>query len=92
MAHRAGKKTARINKGSRSKRLGVKLYSGQKAEPGNIIVRQRGTSFVAGKNTKRGKDDTIFATKAGKVKFNSKNKKKFDGTKSKRKIVSVIPE
>lgn len=89
MAHRAGKKTARINKGPRSKRLGVKLDDGQKAKAGNIIIRQRGTNFLPGDNVKKGKDDTLFATKAGKVVFKSKSKTRFDGSKKIRKIVHV---
>ena len=90
MAHRAGKKTARISKDSRAKRLGVKLSDGQKTAAGEIIVRQRGTKFVAGKNVKRGKDDTLFATKQGVVKFESKNKVGYDGRRKKRNIVKVV--
>jgi large subunit ribosomal protein L27 len=89
MAHRAGKKTARINRGSRSKRLGVKLYDGQKAKAGNIIIRQRGTKFLPGENVRKGKDDTLFATKTGKVVFESKNKTRYDGSKKVRKVVHV---
>lgn len=89
MAHRAGKKTARINRGSRSKRLGVKLYDGQKAKAGNILVRQRGTKFLPGDNVKKGKDDTLFATKEGKVVFEKKNKTRFDGSKKVRKIIHI---
>lgn len=92
MAHRAGKKTARISKDSRAKRLGVKLFGGQIAKPGSIIVRQRGSKFIPGKNVKKGKDDTLFATKKGIVQFKTTNKVGFDEVKKKRKIVSVTPD
>ncbi len=70
--------------------LGIKLHDGQKAETGNIIVRQRGTKVLSGKNTKLGKDDTIFATKTGVVKFSSARKKGFNGKTLRRKTVSVL--
>lgn len=70
--------------------LGVKLYAGEKAKSGNIIVRQRGTSFIAGKNARRGKDDTIYASKDGVVNFRAVRKTKFDGSTVKRKMVDVI--
>lgn len=69
--------------------LGVKLHDGEKAETGNIIVRQRGTKVLAGKNTKLGKDHTIFAAKGGTVKFSSARKKNFNGKIIRRKIVEV---
>jgi large subunit ribosomal protein L27 len=75
---------------SKPKFLGVKLYAGEIASPGSIIVRQRGTKIMAGKNVKLGKDHTIFAIKEGKVEFKNKRKQNFDGTTSVRKIVSVI--
>ncbi len=55
-----------------------------------IIVRQRGTRFLAGAGTKIGKDDTIFAVREGKVKFSAKRKTRFDGSKSSVHMVSVI--
>ncbi|NCS98648.1 50S ribosomal protein L27 [Candidatus Parcubacteria bacterium] len=70
--------------------LGVKLSDGQKAETGNIIVRQRGTAVMAGENTKLGKDHTIFAMKSGVVKFTSARKKNFNGKTVRRKMVSVV--
>jgi large subunit ribosomal protein L27 len=72
-----------------TKYLGVKLFDGQTAKPGMIIVRQRGTSILAGKNVKRGADDTLYSAKTGKVKFSTKRKKKFDGSSRTAKVVSV---
>jgi len=70
--------------------LGVKLSDGQKAETGNIIVRQRGTNVISGENTSLGKDHTIFASRPGIVKFGSARKKNFNGKTVRRKIVSVV--
>jgi len=75
---------------SNPKYLGVKLYTGEVALAGSIIVRQRGTRVMAGKNVGVGKDHTLFALKAGKVAFGNKRKQNFDGTKTVRKIVSVV--
>lgn len=70
-----------------SKRLGIKLFDGQRAAPGNIIVRQRGTKFVAGKNVKKGGDDSLYATAEGTVKFCKKRKTAFDGS---RKVINLV--
>ena len=75
---------------SNPKYRGVKLYAGEVATAGSIIVRQRGTRVLAGKNVGVGKDHTLFALKAGKVAFGNKRKQNFDGTKTVRKIVSVV--
>ncbi|MFA6297101.1 MAG: 50S ribosomal protein L27 [Candidatus Paceibacterota bacterium] len=75
---------------SNPKYLGVKLYAGEVASAGSIIVRQRGTRVMAGKNVGVGKDHTLYALKAGKVAFGNKRKQNFDGTKTVRKIVSVV--
>ncbi|MFH1894681.1 MAG: 50S ribosomal protein L27 [Patescibacteria group bacterium] len=80
---------SRMGKDARPKYLGVKISDGQVAEPGNIIVRQRGTKFVAGKNIRKGRDDTLYAAKAGKVFFVAKNKIGYDSRKKKIKIVSI---
>lgn len=79
----------KLGRDSKPKYLGVKLYAGQKTKPGMIIVRQRGTSVLAGKNVKRGADDTLYALKQGTVKFSTKRKKKFDGSSRLVKVVSV---
>jgi len=69
--------------------LGVKLYAGEKAKVGSIIVRQRGTKFMAGKNTKLGKDHTVYAMADGIVSFREARKTRFDGSSVKRKVVDV---
>lgn len=76
MAHKTGGGSTRTNKDSISKRLGVKLYGGEKAEPGNIILRQKGNKFYHGVGTKQGNDYTIFAITGGKVEFKHKLGKK----------------
>lgn len=74
---------------SKPKFLGVKLYEGEIAKTGSIIVRQRGTKVLAGRNVGLGKDHTLFALKEGKVKFGQKRKSNFDGTSKVLKIVHV---
>ncbi len=69
--------------------LGVKLYDGQLATSGAIIVRQRGTKILAGKNVGLGKDHTLYALKEGTVKFSSKRKQNFDGTTTVRKAANI---
>lgn len=76
---------------SRSKRLGVKLYAGQTAIAGNILIRQKGNKFFAGEGVGTGKDFTLFALKNGIVKFTEKRLKKFDGRIYKDKMVNVVP-
>ncbi|OGD97209.1 50S ribosomal protein L27 [Candidatus Curtissbacteria bacterium RIFCSPLOWO2_01_FULL_38_11b] len=69
MAHKKGGGTARKNRDSAGKRLGVKLYGGQVAKPGNIILRQKGNKFFPGEGTMIGRDFTIFAIRDGLVRF-----------------------
>lgn len=76
MAHKTGGGSTKKNKDSISKRLGIKLYGGQKAEPGNILVRQKGNKFYPGTGTKQGNDYTIFAVSSGKVEFKKRIGKK----------------
>ena len=68
-AHKKGVGSTRNGRDSESKRLGVKRADGQFVLAGNILVRQRGTHIHPGTNVGKGKDDTLFATKTGKVKF-----------------------
>ncbi len=75
MAHKTGGSTTRTNKDSISKRLGVKKYGGEKVVVGNIIIRQKGTKYVSGINTKYGSDYTIYAMSEGKVAFKQKRGK-----------------
>jgi large subunit ribosomal protein L27 len=84
MAHKKAGGSSRNGRDSESKRLGVKRYAGQEVLAGNILIRQRGTKFHPGVNMARGKDDTLFATSHGVVRFEIKGP-------SKRKTVSVYP-
>jgi large subunit ribosomal protein L27 len=87
MAHTKAKGSTKLGRESESKRLGVKLFAGQLAKPGDIIIRQRGTKYHPGMNVRIGSDDTIYAIKNGVVKFTDKRKIRFDG---KRKVVKVV--
>ena len=84
MAHKKAGGSTRNGRDSESKRLGVKLFGGQAAKAGNILVRQRGTKFHAGENVRIGRDHTLFATAEGAVKFEVKGP-------NNRKTVSVVP-
>ncbi|MBN8860130.1 MAG: 50S ribosomal protein L27 [Sphingobacteriales bacterium] len=83
MAHKKGEGSVKNGRDSQSKRLGVKIFGGQPAVAGNIIVRQRGTSYHPGKNVGVGRDYTLFALADGVVEF---RKGKNDKT-----LVSVSP-
>lgn len=89
MATKKAGGTAKNLTDSNPQYLGIKLYSGETAKVGSIIVRQRGTRYLAGKNVGLGKDHTIFALKEGKVAFADKRKIRYDGKKLTKKIVSV---
>jgi len=89
MAHKKAGGSTQLGRDSRPKYLGIKLYAGQKAQPGSILVRQRGTKFRPGKNVRRGKDDTLYAIKNGVVEFQTKTVKLFDGSRKKAKFVNV---
>ena len=89
MAHKKAGGSTSLGRDSISKRLGVKLYGGQKANPGNVIIRQRGTKYAVGTNVRIGSDDTIYAIKAGVVRFSSKKIRHFDGRLLTKTIVSV---
>lgn len=69
MAHKKGQGSSRNGRDSNSQRLGVKAFGGEFVTAGSIIVRQRGTKFVAGQNVGTGRDWTLFALTDGKVKF-----------------------
>jgi len=81
--------TTGLGRDSLPKYLGVKLFEGQKAKAGMVIIRQRGTKFLAGKNVKKGADDTLYAIREGLVKFETKRKKRFNGSQRRVKVVSV---
>ncbi len=69
MAHKKGQGSSKNGRDSNPQYLGIKAYGGESVKAGSIIVRQRGTKFTPGLNTKLGKDDTIFALSPGKVEF-----------------------
>ena len=92
MAHTKAKGSTQLGRDSQSKRLGVKVYGGAKVAPGIIIVRQRGTKFRPGIGTKIGKDDTIYASTAGVVKFQKRKIPRFTGKLKLARIVSVVAE
>lgn len=77
MAHKKGQGSSRNGRDSNPQHLGVKRYGGQLVTGGTIIVRQRGTRFVAGDNVGRGKDDTLFAKAPGTVQFQKKKRGTF---------------
>ena len=82
MSKTKGGGSTRNGRDSNAQRLGVKLFDGQVAQAGAIIVRQRGTKFHPGHNVGRGGDDTLFATADGRVKF---------GSRRGRRLVDVLP-
>ena len=90
MAHTKAGGTAKNLRDSNPKYLGVKRADGQLVNIGEIIVRQRGTKIMAGKNIGIGKDHTLFALKVGKVHFGTKRKTDFDGRSKVRRIVEVL--
>ena len=77
MAHTKAQGAVKGNRDSRAKRLGVKIYGGQKAAAGNILVRQKGTKVRAGKGVSMGKDFTLFSVTEGTVTFKTLKGKKF---------------
>jgi large subunit ribosomal protein L27 len=89
MAHTKALGSTKLGRDSTSKRLGVKIQHGGKAMVGQIIIRQRGTKYVPGMNVTRAGDDTLYAAKAGIVRFASKTKTRFDGSRKKATLVHV---
>ena len=83
MAHKKGEGSVKNGRDSQSKRLGVKIYGGQSAIAGNILVRQRGTVYHPGKNVGIGRDFTLFALSNGVVEFKK--------TTNDKTIISVVP-
>lgn len=90
MAHRKAAGTAKNLRDSQPKYLGLKKGSGESVIAGNIILRQRGTKILAGKNVGVGRDHTLFALKDGKVTMTQKRQTKFDNTTKIKKMISVI--
>lgn len=90
MAHKKAGGTSKNLRDSNPKYLGVKVNDGEAVGVGEVIVRQRGTVYIPGKNVGTGKDYTLFALKDGKVEFKNKRKTHFDGKILSKKQVSVI--
>ena len=90
MAHRKAGGTAKNLRDSNPKYLGTKVADGERAQAGSVIVRQRGTPIIPGTNVGLGRDHTLFALKAGTVKFGSKRKISFHGRTVVKKVVSII--
>lgn len=79
MAHKKAGGSTRNGRDSQAKRRGIKLFGGQIAKSGAIIVRQKGTKFFPGENCRMGGDFTIFSVKEGRVVFQEKRRTRFDG-------------
>lgn len=89
MAHKKSGGSTQLGRDSASKRLGAKLHDGQRTNAGSIIYRQRGTKVHAGKNVRRGGDDTLYAAISGVVKFTRRKVKAFDGSLHLRTFANV---
>ena len=90
MAHRKAGGSAKNLRDSKPKYLGTKLYAGEKAKAGSILIRQRGTKIMPGRNVGVGKDHTLFALKEGIVSFKNKRNIHFDGKKIIKKVIEVL--
>lgn len=90
MAHKKAGGSAKNLRDSNPKYLGTKLYDGQTAQAGSVIVRQRGTRILAGTNVGIGKDHTLFALKPGTVKFGQKRHVRFNGKTTVKKTANII--
>ena len=90
MAHTKSGGTSRLGRDSGPQYLGVKKYDGERVKPGDILVRQRGSSILAGANVRQGKDYTLYSVAEGVVKFLEKRKTRFDGRIRNAKMVNVL--
>lgn len=91
MAHTKSSGAGKYGRDSQPKYLGVKKYDGERVKPGDILIRQRGTKFLPGSGVKRGGDDTLFALKEGLVKFATRRKTNFDGSRRHVTMITVVP-
>jgi len=92
MAHKKAGGSTALGRDSQAQRLGVKLFAGQFAQAGSVLVRQRGSKIRPGKNVKRGGDDTLYALSSGLIKFSRKKIKKFTGNLEWAKFINIIPK
>lgn len=90
MAHTKSAGAAKYGRDSQPKYLGIKKSDGSRVKNGDIVVRQRGTKFIAGIGIKRGGDDTLYAIAEGLVRFRNKIKTRFDGSRRAVKVVNVM--
>jgi large subunit ribosomal protein L27 len=90
MATKKAGGSTRLGRDSKPKYLGVKKYDGQVVYSGQILIRQRGTKFLAGQNVKLGNDDTLYATSNGQVKFSTKRVTDFTGKINLRKVINLL--
>lgn len=90
MAHKKAGGSTSLGRDSESKRLGVKIFGGQKVRTGNVIVRQRGLTYRAGQNVRIGKDYTLYAIKNGVVKFQKKQVRGYTGALKLKTLISVV--
>ena len=90
MAHKKAAGSTGLGRESESKRLGIKIQDGSKAQKGSILVRQRGTHYRAGKNVKKGVDDTLFSVGDGVVKITTKKLRKYTNKLEQVKIFNVV--
>ncbi|MDQ5882961.1 MAG: large subunit ribosomal protein [Patescibacteria group bacterium] len=91
MAHTKAGGSTKLGRDSASKRLGLKVFDQQSVKAGNVLIRQRGTKWLNGLNTKVGSDDTIYSLIEGRVKFSVQRKKDFTGKIKKVSVINVIP-
>jgi large subunit ribosomal protein L27 len=89
MAHTKALGSTKLGRDSAAQRLGIKVNHGQRVSVGEIIIRQRGTKYLAGQGIRRAGDDTFYAAKNGVVRYASKTKTKFDGRHRSATLVSV---
>ena len=92
MAHKKAGGSTALGRDSVSKRLGVKIFGNQAVKVGQVIVRQHGSKYHAGKNVQMGKDSTLYSLVNGLVKFQNKQMRKFHGNLKSTRVVSVVSE
>ena len=90
MAHTKSAGSTKYGRDSQPKYLGVKKFDGEKVKSGDILIRQRGSRYLAGLGVKQGSDDTLYAVRAGSVKFMTRRVLRFDGSRRFAKVVNVL--
>lgn len=90
MAHTKAIGSTQLGRDSQPKYRGVKLFAGQQTKVGSVLVRQTGSSFLPGVGVRQGSDYTLYAVAAGKVKFTTRKKKNYDGSRREVKVVNVV--